>query len=172
MEIVSSCNHRYTPILCRRALSALIDSSVPRGKVRGTSVPAVRSDLQDTRLFSPPSPRNLIPVARPAPPYICETVFLADVTVRFSDAARRCNKSQSEEKSGPPTTIHRCTSRSLRELVRSAIAKCRFTPLPHLRERRSKPREIPTYISVGMPSWCDHYTSKRSTFSRLATFGI
>lgn len=93
MEIVSSCNHRYTPDTQRarekereNSLSAFIDSSVPLGKVRGTSVLADYDRSWKIRVFFPPlADLSLTPVAQQL--RIRETVLPADITVRFSDAA-------------------------------------------------------------------------------------
>lgn len=131
MEIVSSRNHRYTPDSERgrkrereRTLSALIDSSVPRGKVRGTSVLAIglgryASFFSPPISLLPPLHSNIVSAKRSFPTLPFDSPMrLAAVT------------SLGAKMSGPPTTIHRCIF--LRS-TRSTIPECRFTLLPQWR---------------------------------------
>jgi len=122
MEIVSSCNHRYTPILRESSLSLSLSLSLYLGAYRFEC--ALRQGKRNIgtggtdrtwkiRVFFS---SLILPALRPRL-RIRETVLFADITVRFSDAVRRHSELELRQKSGPPTTIHRCTSRSLCELV-------------------------------------------------------
>jgi len=88
--------------------SALIDLSMPRGKVRGTSVPAVPIGLGRYVFLS----ADFIPVAPPYPWNGPLRQHYRSILWRYSP-----QRVKSKQKFRPPTTIHRYTSRSLCELV-------------------------------------------------------
>jgi len=106
MEIVSSCNHRYTPDTewerkrkrerereRKNSLGAYRFECAPRQGKRNIGT---RDQTWEIRVF-------FLPVAQQH--RIRETVLLADVTVRFSDAACRCNESRDKNPDLQPRFI-------------------------------------------------------------------
>lgn len=130
-----------------RTLSALIDSSAPRGKVRGVHRCQPRSDSEDTRLFSPVSSLSAWPsihcrsypccalatvsVKRSSPPLPLPFDSLTRLSQLYSTGERGGKRRYTETKIR--TSEHTDSSFLVRPCrfasrTGSAITECRFPP--------------------------------------------